>query len=586
MQSQTKKHKTQISNVLVIGSGGAGLRAAIEAKLSGVEVTVIGKRKKEDVHTVLAAGGINASFGNVDSQDSWKQHFADTMIEGYHLSEPRMVELMSKEAPMLVNEIDSWGANFAKLPNGAIDQRYFGAHTYRRTCYSGDYTGRSILKALIKKAQELEIPIYDSQYVTELLVQDNLCFGAMAFDINNGQRTVFLADSTILAAGGHTRIWRKSSSRRNENAGDAFYLALKAGCTLKDMELVQFHPTGMVVPEEIAGTLVTEAVRGEGGRLLNGLGERYMGKYDAERLELSTRDRVAMANYLEISEGRGSNNGGVFLDISHKPKAFIIEKLPRMYRQFLDLLMLDISKDPMEVAPTAHYSMGGVAVEPDSHSTGIEGLFAAGECTAGLHGANRLGGNSLAEILIFGKRAGHHATERSLSLDIQFRSTEVIQKAHEKIDGFLKDGEHVVRPLQRELRNIMWDYCGVVRDEKKLDEGLRLIKQLKSKVHQLDVRPDSEGFEDLMLAFDLEAAIMSAEATVLGAKERKESRGSHQRSDFVHQSEEQRVNYLIQLSDRGELLVNQESIPQMSKELKHIIEGTDEIRDFSGMLLE
>ncbi len=257
------KHKTYISNVLVIGSGGAGLRAAIEAKQSGVEVTVIGKRKKEDVHTVLAAGGINAAFGNVDKDDSWKQHFADTMIEGYNLAEPRMVELMAKEAPELVKEVDEWGADFAKLENGELDQRYFGAHTYRRTCYSGDYTGRSILNALINKAEELEIPIHDSQYVTELLVHNNICFGAMTFNINNGERTVFLADSTVLAAGGHTRIWRKSSSRRNENSGDAFYLGLKAGCKIKDMELVQFHPTGMVVPEEIARTLVTEAVRGE-----------------------------------------------------------------------------------------------------------------------------------------------------------------------------------------------------------------------------------------------------------------------------------------------------------------------------------
>ncbi|MEM0933999.1 MAG: FAD-binding protein, partial [Bacteroidota bacterium] len=234
------KHSTNISNVLVIGSGGAGLRAAIEAKLSGVEVIVIGKRPKEDVHTVLAAGGINAALGHVDPQDSWQQHFADTMIEGYHLSEPRMVELMAKEAPELVQEIEGWGANFAKLENGKIDQRFFGAHTYRRTCYSGDYTGRSILNTLLKKARELKIPILDSQYVTELLVHDHLCFGAMTFNIKNGERTVFLADSTILAAGGHTRIWRKSSSRRNENTGDGFYLGLKAGCVLTDMELVQF----------------------------------------------------------------------------------------------------------------------------------------------------------------------------------------------------------------------------------------------------------------------------------------------------------------------------------------------------------
>ena len=580
------KHKTYISNVLVIGSGGAGLRAAIEAKQSGVEVTVIGKRKKEDVHTVLAAGGINAAFGNVDKDDSWKQHFADTMIEGYNLAEPRMVELMSKEAPELVKEVDEWGADFAKLENGELDQRYFGAHTYRRTCYSGDYTGRSILNALINKAEELEIPIHDSQYVTELLVHNNICFGAMTFNINNGERTVFLADSTVLAAGGHTRIWRKSSSRRNENSGDAFYLGLKAGCKIKDMELVQFHPTGMVVPEEIAGTLVTEAVRGEGGHLINGKGERFMGKYDKDRLELSTRDRVAMANYMEISEGRETKNGGVYLDISHKSKEFILEKLPRMYRQFLDTLMLDISKEPMEVAPTAHYSMGGIVVDPDTHSTGVEGLFAAGECTGGLHGANRLGGNSLAEILIFGKRAGYHASRRSLSLDIQYRSRKVVREAHAKIDSFLKYGDHVARPLQRELRNIMWENCGVVRDENKLIEGLKKVERLKESAKSLDVRPDSEGYEDLMLAFDLEGAIMSAEATILGAKARKESRGSHQRSDYSETSKEHELNYVIKLDENKQLKIESEELSPLTDELKSLIESTEEINDFEGMLLE
>ena len=547
---------------------------------------MIGKRKKEDVHTVLAAGGINAAFGNVDKDDSWKQHFADTMIEGYNLAEPRMVELMAKEAPELVKEIDEWGADFAKLENGELDQRYFGAHTYRRTCYSGDYTGRSILNALINKAEELEIPIHDSQYVTELLVHNNICFGAMTFNINNGERTVFLADSTVLAAGGHTRIWRKSSSRRNENSGDEFYLGLKAGCKIKDMELVQFHPTGMVVPEEIAGTLVTEAVRGEGGHLINGKGERFMGKYDKDRLELSTRDRVAMANYMEISEGRETKNGGVYLDISHKSKEFILEKLPRMYRQFLDTLMLDISKEPMEVAPTAHYSMGGIVVDPDTHSTGVEGLFAAGECTGGLHGANRLGGNSLAEILIFGKRAGYHASRRSLSLDIQYRSRKVVREAHAKIDSFLKYGDHVARPLQRELRNIMWENCGVVRDENKLMEGLKKVERLKESSKSLDVRPDSEGYEDLMLAFDLEGAIMSAEATIIGAKARKESRGSHQRSDYIETSKAHELNYVIKLDENKLLKIEPEELCPLKEELKSLIESTDDINDFEGMLLE
>ena len=580
------KHITHLCNVLVIGSGGAGLRAAIEAKKSKVEVVVIGKRLKEDVHTVLAAGGINAAFGNVDSEDSWQQHFADTMIEGYGLSDPRMVELMSKEAPDLVSEIDSWGANFAKLENGKIDQRFFGAHSYRRTCYSGDYTGRSILKALIKKAKSLKIPIHDSQYVTELLVHNNVCFGAMTFSIKNGERTVYLADSVVLAAGGHTRLWRKSSSRRNENTGDGFFLGLKSGCTLTDMELVQFHPTGMVIPESIAGTLVTEAVRGEGGVLTNINGERFMKNYDSKRMELSTRDKVAMANYTEIVEGRGTKNGGVYLDISHKSKNFIIDKLPRMYRQFLDTLMIDISKSPMEVSPTAHYSMGGIVVNADDHSTCVEGLYAAGEVTGGLHGANRLGGNSLAEILIFGKKSGEAAANRSLGIEIQKRSNKVIRKAHEKIDSFIKNGTEVVRPLQRELRNIMWENCGVVRSEEKLKLGLDRISSIKNLIKKLDVRPDSEGYEDLMLAFDLEASILSAEATILGAIHRKESRGAHQRRDYEENLEDFNLNFHIKLQEDSKLKVHAVKLKPMSEHLKLVIKNTDQIIDFEGKLIE
>ena len=580
------QHSTQISNVLIIGSGGAGLRAAIEAKEQGMDVIVLGKRQRTDVHTVLAAGGINAAFGNVDPEDSWEQHFADTYIEGYGLSEPEVVEIMAKESPMLVEEIDKWGANFAKLENGKIDQRFFGAHTYRRTCYSGDYTGRSILFALINKAKSLDIPIFDSQYVSDLLVEDNVCFGAMAFDIQSGERTVYLADSVIIAAGGHTRLWRKSSSRRNENTGDGFFLGLKAGCKLSDMEMVQFHPTGMVIPEEMAGTLVTEAVRGEGGKLVNSEGERFMKNYDSDRMELSTRDRVAMANYTEIVEGRGSPNGGVYLDISHKGKDFIIEKLPRMYRQFLDTLMIDISKSPMEVSPTAHYSMGGIVVSPEEHWTGVEGLYAAGEVTAGLHGANRLGGNSLAEILIFGKRAGSAASKRSKDIDVHIRSKKVIEKAHENLNSTIKNGSEVARPLQRTLRNIMWEYGGVVKSEEKLNKGLSELNQLKDASKDLDVRPDSEGYQDLMLAFDLEASIVSSEATLISALNRKESRGAHQREDFKDLDNNENVNIRVELAKEKDLKLTKEKTPKIEKNLKSLIDKTKEIRNFEGMLLE
>src|ERR671918_1114459 len=494
---RSASYRTNVSNVLVIGSGGAGLRAAIAAAEAGVEVTVIGKRTRKDAHTALAAGGINAVLGTRDPEDTWQQHFADTMIEGYFLSDPRVVEIMCREAPAAVTELADWGCAFARTENGEIDQRYFGAHMYRRTCYAGDFTGRAIIETLARRANELAIPIIDHQYVSRLLVKDGVCFGAFAFDISTGERTAFLADAVILAAGGHTRIWRRSSSRRDENTGDGMYLALRAGCKLADMELVQFHPTGMVSPEEASGLLVTEAVRGEGGRLLNTDGERYMERYDPERMELSTRDRVSLANYSEIAEGRGGSNGGVFLDISHIGKDTILERLPRMYRQFIEYQMLDISKDPMEVAPTAHYSMGGVMVEPGTHATDIDALFAVGEVATGLHGANRLGGNSLTETLVFGRRAGESAATFSRRLEAQVRSRKTVDDALDDLSAFIHSGNEIVRPVQRALRNAMWEYCGVVRSEDGLRKGLEKVGELREQLPEIDVRSTAEGYGDL-----------------------------------------------------------------------------------------
>ena len=582
-----KDHLTQISNILVIGSGGAGLRSAIEAKKAGLDVCVLGKRPKTDSHTVLAAGGINAALGNLDKEDSWQQHFVDTYYEGYGIGDPAKIEIMSKESPYLVKEIDEWGANFAKLKNGKLDQRFFGAHKYRRTCYSGDYTGLSILRTLLKKADELKIPIYDNQYVTEILLKDNICFGVMSFNTFNSERTVHFADAVILCTGGHTRIWKKSSSRKNENTGDGYYLGLQAGCHLIDMEMVQFHPSGMVMPEQIEGTLVTEAVRGEGGKLINSKGERFMHKYDPERMELSTRDKIAIANYKEITEGRGTKNGGVFLDISHKSKDFIIEKLPNIYRQFLEAQMLDISKSPMEVAPTAHYSMGGILVNPMDLSTSIEGLFAAGEVAGGLHGANRLGGNSLAEILVFGKRAGIAATIYSKKLNQQIRSINRVKIAHENIDKFIKTGKEQVRPLQHKLRLIMWKFCGVIKNKISLKEGLYEIKILKSKLKDIDVRIDEYNCEDLSLMFDFQSSLLSAEATIISALERSESRGAHQRSDFpqLDQNLEYncRVNFDLQ---SGNLNVTKIPLKKLNKNLSEIVKELEIEEDLKNKLLE
>ena len=576
--------RTSMSNVLVVGTGAAGLRAAIAAHSAGCEVTVIGKRARNDSHSVLASGGINAVLGTHDPRDSWQQHFADTLREGHFLSDPRVVEIMAREAPGAIRELEEWGCEFARTSDGRIDQRFFGAHTYRRTCYAGDYTGRAVIGALGRKVTDLGIAVVEGQYVSSLLVDDGICFGALAFDLGSGERTVYLADAVVLAAGGHTRIWRRSSSRRDENNGDGMYLALRAGCRLADMELVQFHPTGMVTPENVAGTLVTEAVRGEGGRLYNSRGERYMERYDPERMELSARDRVALANYTEIHEGRGGPNNGVWLDVSHIGKDAIIEKLPRMYRQFIEYQMLDIARDPMEVAPTAHYSMGGVVVDPETHATGIDGLFAVGELAAGLHGANRLGGNSLAETVVFGRRAGEASARLSRRRDGQLRSRAVIDAAQGELDSFIKPGGEFARPLQRALRNTMWEHCGVVRSEAGLQAGLVKIADIESALGDVDVRPSSEGYADLAHVLDLRAALLCGRATVLEALERRETRGCHNRSDHPAADESLRINFDCEL-DGNELRLGSKEVPPVPDELAEWATRAGEL-EVSGRLVE
>ncbi len=576
--------RSNVCNVLVIGSGAAGLRAAIAAHVAGTEVLVIAKRTRRDAHTSLASGGVNAALGTRDPDDTWKQHFADTLKEGYFLSDPRVVEIMAREAPAAILEMAEWGCGFARTPEGGIDQRFFGAHKYRRTCYAGDYTGRALLHSLADKADELDIRVADNQYVSRLLVADGQCFGAVAFDQLTGERTAFLADAVVLASGGHTRVWRRSTSRRDENNGDGMYLALQAGCRLADMELVQFHPTGMVAPEEIAGTLVTEAVRGEGGRLVNSEGERFMTRYDPERMELSTRDRVALANYTEIMEGRGGSNGGVFLDISHAGKDFVLEKLPRMYRQFIEYQMLDISKDPMEVAPTAHYSMGGVVVDPPTHATEVEGLYAVGEVSAGLHGANRLGGNSLTETLVFGRRAGEAAAAFSRKLEVQMRSRRVIDEAVDDLVGCIHPGSEIVRPVQRALRNTMWEECGVVRSSEGLSRGLEKVEELRRQLPEIDVRATSEGYGDLAHVLELRASLVTAEASLRAALERRETRGAHNRSDYPDLDPALRVNLEVALEGDA-LRTIPVPVPQVPD---HLVEWGREAEELevSGRLLE
>jgi succinate dehydrogenase / fumarate reductase, flavoprotein subunit len=538
-------HRTETSNVLVVGTGAAGHRSAIAATQAGAQVLMLGKRAPLDAHTVLASGGINAALGTRDPEDSWEQHFADTLREGYFLGDPQMVEIMARESPGAVRELADWGCEFARTETGDLDQRFFGAHRWRRTCFAGDFTGRAIMRTVAAKAAELRIRVEEDQYVSRLLVADGRCFGALAFDLHTGDRTVHLADAVILATGGHTRIWRRSSSRRDENYGDGMRMALDAGCRLMDMELVQFHPTGMVFPEEAAGILVTEAVRGEGGHLRNALGERYMERYDPARLELSTRDRVALANYTEIIEGRAGPHGGVFLDITHRGKDAIVERLPRMYRQFIEWQMIDISREPMEVAPTAHYSMGGIVVDPETHATSVLGLYAAGECVGGLHGANRLGGNSLGEALISGRHAGEAAAAFGLRSEALVRSRRAIDEGIDELDALTRPGTELARPLQRRLRDLMWEQGGVVRDEIGLRKGLAELQAIRDAAADVDVRPGAEGWTDLALALDLQAGLAVAEATLRGAIERRETRGAHNRTDFPDLDPALRVNFYV-----------------------------------------
>ena len=577
--------RTRSCNVLVIGTGGAGLRAAIAARQAGVDVVVIGKRGRLDAHTVLAAGGINAALGTVDPEDSWQQHFADTMREGYYLSDPRVVEILTREAPAAIRELAEWGCPFARNAAGDLDQRYFGAHTYRRTCYAGDYTGRAMLSTLAKQVKKKGIPVIEDQYVSHLLVAEGRCFGALTFDLHTGDRTVFAADAVVLCGGGHTRIWRRSSSRIDENCGEGMWLAFEAGARLADMELVQFHPTGMLEPEEIAGTLVSEAVRGEGALLRNAAGERFMTRYDPQRMELTTRDRVALASYTEIKEGRGGPNGGVFLDVSHLGKDLILEKLPRTYRQFVEYQMVDIAREPMEVAPTAHYSMGGVVVDPWTHASDVVGLYAAGECAAGSHGANRLGGNSLVETLVFGRRAGEAAAAHSRDSESQLRSKAAITNAHADLDGLIHQGTELSRALQRGVRNTMWDQCGVVREASDLERGLELLDEIRSAARNADVRPNEEGWADLAHALDLRAMLGTAEATIRGAIAREETRGAHNRSDYPSLDPALEINFVIARGAEGQMTIERAPVASPSESLLPWMTRAGEM-DIAGKLLE
>ena len=576
--------RSRAATVLVIGTGAAGMRAAIAAHDAGGDVIVVGKRPALDAHTVLASGGINAALGTRDPEDTWQQHAADTLREGYFLADPDVVEVVCQDAPAAIAELEAWGCPFARTEDGQLDQRFFGAHRWRRTCFAGDYTGRAILQTLAREVERRGISIVENTYVSKLLVADGACFGALAFDLQHGERTAFIANAVVLCGGGHTRLWRRSSSRRDENFGEGMFLALDAGCSVRDMELVQFHPTGMVAPEEMAGTLVTEAVRGEGGRLFNSEGDRFMERYDPQRLELSARDRIALANYTEILEGRGGPHGGVFLDVTHLSKEQILERLPRMHRQFIEYQMLDISQTPMEVAPTAHYTMGGLVVDPQTHATDVGGLFAAGECTGGLHGANRLGGNSLTETIVYGRRAGAAAVAFAFAGDVSVRPGGVIRAAADEVDEVVRPGSELGRQLQRNLRDLLWDCCGVVRTEDGLNDGLARLAAVRVAIGDVDVRFSAEGWADLAHVLDLRAGVALAEATLRGALARRETRGCHNRTDHPDLDPALAVSFRSRLVD-GQLSMGEEPVPPPPADLAPWLEEATEF-DWSDRLLE
>lgn len=572
MERMSTRERQISTTVLVIGTGGSGLRAAIEVAEHGVDVLAVGKRPRQDAHTSLAAGGINAALGTMDAEDSWQQHAADTLKESYLLANPHTVETVTQGAERGIRDLERWGMDFAREDDGRISQRFFGAHTFRRTAFAGDYTGLEIQRTLVARAEQLDVPILDNIYITRLLVRDNVVFGAYGFDQADGTRYLIHADAVILAAGGHNRIWRRTSSRRDENTGDSFRLAVDAGARLRDPELVQFHPSGILEPENAAGTLISEAARGEGGVLRNALGERFMPKYDPERMELSTRDRVALAAYTEIKEGRGTENGGVWLDVSHLPRETIMARLPRVYQTMMELQMLDITTDPIEIAPTAHYSMGGVWVRSDDHQTDVDGLYAIGEASSGLHGANRLGGNSLIELLMYGRIVGQAAMAHAAGLDAQRRSADAVAQARAEIDDLLAaDGRENVRALQRAIRNTMTEHAGVVRDEEGLRRGLAELDMIEGRMEDIGIHPDIAGFQDLAHAFDLKASALAARATLEAALERRETRGCHNRSDFPDTDPTLQVN-LVWSPRTG---VTREEIPAIPAEIAELMREVD-----------
>ncbi|MFP4228623.1 MAG: L-aspartate oxidase [Salinivenus sp.] len=568
--------ETVSTSVLIIGAGGAGLRTSIELAQHGIDCLVLGKRAHGDAHTIWAAGGINASLGSLDPEDRWEIHAADTLDEGHFVNDPTAVEMLCRRAPDRIRELDEWGMAFDRTDDGKINQRYFGAQSFRRTCFVGDRTGQALMDTLVRKAMALEVPYRENLYITNLVVEDGRATGAVGFDMDSGRPVAFEADAVVIAAGGHTSLYRRSSSRPDENTGDAQALAFNAGVPLRDMEFVQFHPTGKVLPEEEAGHLVTEAVRGEGGRLYNTEGERFMERYSPNQMELDARDVVARAIEREIREGRGTENAAVLLDISHRDDDYIRERLPRMVEEFA-AYGVDITKEPMEVAPTAHYAMGGIEVDFETAQTEIDGLYAVGECTAGVHGANRLGGNSLIETIVFGQVAGAHIAE-TLGSRPSPSLSEAAVRDHVAAQDTLAaaEGAHTPATIVHELRGLMWKHAGILRDEDGLLEGLRQLQRLRSDAEDLQVQADrtSRRYER---AQNLGFMLTTAETILRGALERRESRGAHARTDYEATDADWRQNIRSLPTGDGGMEIDIEAAGRPSRRVQQAVDEGHEL---------
>jgi succinate dehydrogenase / fumarate reductase flavoprotein subunit len=591
-------------DVLVIGAGGAGLRAAIEASAAGVSVGLVCKSLLGKAHTVMAEGGMAAALGNVDDRDNWKVHFADTMRGGQYVNNWRMAELHAKEAPDRVRELEAWGAVFDRTKDGRILQRNFGGHKYPRLAHVGDRTGLEMIRTLQDHGIHQGIEVYMEVTVIALLKDGERVTGAFAYEREHGRFRIFKAKAVVLATGGIGRAY-KITSNSWEGTGDGHSLAYDAGAELIDMEFIQFHPTGMVYPPSVRGILVTEGVRGEGGVLRNSEGRRFMfddipenykdqtadneeegwrytqGDKTARRPpELLTRDHVARCIVREVKAGRGSPHGGVYLDISWikekipNAKEHIKKKLPSMYHQFMQLADLDITEKPMEVGPTTHYIMGGIRVDAETQASTVPGLFACGECAAGINGANRLGGNSLSDLLVFGKRAGEYAAKFARENDFGAVLNEQIEeKARWALKGFENTGGENPFQIQSELQEMMQDLVGIVRTEEEMQRALEGIGRLRERRENVSVTGNIDFNPGWHTSLDLHNLLNVSEAITRAALERKESRGGQFREDYPEKNAEfGKVNFVIKKGDDGQMQIRSVPIPEMPFELKQIIE--------------